>query len=632
MIQKTFSKLLHTPWLPHVLSLLAVGLYIFQAWTFAHTQSAFVDEGGYLYIGALQWKGLLQPFQEYGPPGWYAPLSTLVPGLVEHWFGAGLLTGRLFSVFCGVFMLLPLFLTARRMAGRWGSTAVLWSLALTPISIQVYSLAISEALVACLLAWSLFFVLGTPRSTWLIAVGAFLAGVTVMVRQNMFLLPLLMVGYVFWQHGKKAGWWALVGSLLPILVIHLLYWPNILQLWVVWLPARLTPFLDAFRPPAAELMGVPVVGVSGRLASFVEGFRFHYFSLVGFVTCLLLWPRRGDWKNPAQRKAAWFLSSLFLFLLLIHAWVSFLSPYEAGQCIFCFTPYLSFFDITALLLIILTFPSWRRKLSSLIQGAAVLFILLLATALGYASFDRFGTWLLGVRFPAFTRGWNPQSWTPFITLWDILSNKFHQDYWESRVRVPVLAGLVIGLLALILLGIVHRQRVKKGQAGRISFGALALLTSLGLGIWLSPLMGGTYRQDGLCKADFPNLYQQIGDSLEELIPPGSRVYWEADTVLPLLYAPGISIPYPQIYGVYSFRAGDDTQALLKNGLWNAELAARWRAEADFIVTEADWYQQFRPGGDLDTSQYGLVYSHTTNPCVPNSSLVVYQRNPGTISP
>ena len=320
MIEKIFRKFEGNPWLAYTLTLLGIALYFVQAWAYAHIQTSFVDEGGYLYIGDLYARGILRPFQDYAIPSWYAPLSYLIPGQIEKWFGASLLTGRLFSVFCGLLMLIPLWFIARRFGGKWGGVAIIWGMALTPISVQIYSLALSQALVACLLAWSLFFILGGQRPLWQIVAGAILAGLVVMTRQNLAPVVPLLIAYVFWQHGKKAGWWALAGCFLPILVIHVMYWPNILQLWAIWLPQSLTPFLDAFRSPVANLVPGSGIGFSGRLLAFLEGFRFHYFTMLGFIVSIFLWPRTSEWKNQTNKRAAYFLGALFLVLTLLHAW------------------------------------------------------------------------------------------------------------------------------------------------------------------------------------------------------------------------------------------------------------------------------------------------------------------------
>jgi hypothetical protein len=73
--------------------------------------------------------------------------------------------------------------------------------------------------------------------------------------------------------------------------------------------------------------------------------------------------------------------------------------------------------------------------------------------------------------------------------------------------------------------------------------------------------------------------------------------------------------------------GGESQQLAKNGLWNDELARQWRSEASFIVTELNWYQIYRPGGDLDPSQFEVFETAPVNPCDPYSYLLVYKKKP-----
>jgi hypothetical protein len=482
-------------------------------------------------------------------------------------------------------------------------------------------------LVACLLAWSLFFVLAEKRPLWQITAGSVLSGLVVMTRHDLVPLVPLLVVYVFWQHGKKAGWWSLAGCLLPIVVIHAFYWPNILQLWAVWLPAGWTPFLNAYRFPTAQLVSPNTFNFSVSLLALLQGFRFHYFTLLGFFICAFLWPPRGGWRNRTDQRVAYFLGALFLVLTLLHAWATVSTSDQAETCTYCFTPYLSFFDLTALLLIVVTFPSWRKKLSKFLQGIIIFFVVLLSAGLGYAGFDRFGPWLMGIHFPAITRGLNPRHWSPFITLWDILSNKFHQDYWESRVNVSLIVAPVLGILLVGLAAVVYRWLLKRKSMNGYSFGSLLLLICLVLGVWLSPQMGGSYRQDGLCLANIPETYQKIGQKLTQVIPSGSQVYWEVRTAVPLLYAPGISIYTPQIYGLFSFRMGGDPEQLAKYGLWNDALAKQWREESSYLVTEANWYQVYRPGGDLNPKPFEAFKTVPANPCDPYSYLLIYKRKP-----
>jgi 4-amino-4-deoxy-L-arabinose transferase-like glycosyltransferase len=626
MIGKSIQKLRDHPWVAQILTSIGFILYFIQAWVYAHIQTSFLDEGVYLYIGNLFVRGVIRPFQDYGPIGLYAPLAFLIPGKIEAWFGSSLQTGRYFSVFCGLLMVVALWSTARRFGGKWWAAATVWGIALTPISIQIYSLAITEALVACLLVCSLAFLLGEGRSLWQIITGSILAGLAVMTRQNLAPVIPILVAYVFWQHGKKRGWWAIVGCLLPILVIHIIYWPNILELWAIWLPARLTPFLDPFRFPTTDL-NVPVTHeLSASLLAFFQGIRFHYFTTIGFGVVVLLWPGQNEWKSQVYKRAGYLLATLFLTLALLHAYKTFIATNPASDCTFCFTPYLSFFDVIVFLLISVTFTSWRTKFSKIRRAAVILFILVLSLGLGYAAFDRFGPWLLNFKFPAFNRGLDPHHWVPFISLWDILANKFNQDFWTSRAPVSAIAGLFLGILLLIignLFFISFRRRKLIGA----SFSAFILTTLLAAGVLLSPLMGGTYRDKGICQADVLQAYDQIGNTLNNRIPENSLIYWAGDTAVPLLYAPKINVYYPQIYASVYYRSGGEPDQLLKKGFWNTDLAGQWLSESTFIVAGPNWYQRPDYPSNLDLSKYVQFQTIPANPCDPASYLIIYRRKP-----
>ena len=115
--------------------------------------------------------------------------------------------------------------------------------------------------------------------------------------------------------------------------------------------------------------------------------------------------------------------------------------------------------------------------------------------------------------------------------------------------------------------------------------------------------------------------------LTQVIPSGSRILWEANTAVPLLYAPGISIYIPPIYAVFSYRVGGNPKQLAKYGLWNDALASQWRQAAGFIVTESTYYQPYHPGGDIDLTKYNVFQPVPPNPCDPHSYLLIYQRKP-----
>ena len=121
--------------------------------------------------------------------------------------------------------------------------------------IFTYSQGISQVIIACLLAWTLALALGEKRSIWELTLSGFLAGVMIMTRQKMILVLPLLVAYIFWQHGWKPAIYSLLAGGGLLIFFHILYWPYIMQLWLLWLPKSLT---TSFFPD------LQISGTSGR--------------------------------------------------------------------------------------------------------------------------------------------------------------------------------------------------------------------------------------------------------------------------------------------------------------------------------------------------------------------------------
>src|SRR5215211_9173036 len=202
------SRIKTIPYLMEVITVIGVIFYITQSWYFANSLDSIGDEGSYLYKGYMFARGDYEPFQEYTFWTNKAPLAFLIPGYIQLWFGPGLREARYFAMLVGILMLIGVYITANRLAGKaWAALAV-WVFALSSAQISIYSEALSQGLIACMMAWMFVLTLGEDRPLWQLSLGSALSIVIVMTRQNMAVVPALLVGYIFWQYGAKTGWWA----------------------------------------------------------------------------------------------------------------------------------------------------------------------------------------------------------------------------------------------------------------------------------------------------------------------------------------------------------------------------------------------------------------------------------------
>lgn len=643
MIHLTFLDQIKTkPQIAHLLSVIGTIIYLVQSWIYAHTLASVLDEGLYLFKGLLFATGRYTPFQDYGPWTNHMPLSFLIPGYIQDWFGPGLRTGRYFYILLGFLMLLGIWILARRWGGPWWAAAAVWIIAINPAIIKIYSQAASQALVACMITWVLVLCLKETRPTWKLILGSILAGVILLTRINLTpLLPLLWV-YIFWQHGSKAGVWSLIAGISTVLLGHVLFWPEILRMWAAWVPLEVAPLLSPWaRPENAVSSWNPEVSLFNRVISFFFTVRHHFLTFVGVITALILWPSKNRWKSTADYKAATFLLVLFITLLLFHMWASLANNY----CVFCLENYYSFFSVVALLLVVITSQSWQQQPSKIRQLISVFITLFLVIGIGLGLFNLLGKtlnfWGPVTRILSSTIPEELQILVsdPENLIWEQIADKLElpitQFTYQEILSISLkqakrifssFLGLLVGLIILFVAWILKKIQLIKFPASSIALGYILLVLLLLIGVFLSPtfILGGdptVYE----CGWDVITSYEKVGDQLTQLIPDGSLIYWQGDhSPIPLLYLPGIEIFPSQLNGKYSLRLGGDTDDLLKYGYWNSALARQWVENADYVLIEVGGPEDFASSAVQSDAFQFIQETSPVLPCRPDTSFQLFK--------
>jgi hypothetical protein len=563
---------------PEIIAVLGGVIFLVQALIFAHHRLPNLDEGAYLYKGLLLARGDYVPFQPYGLWINKMYLSFYIWGWVQLLFSPGLLAPRTLAVALSLLSVWGVWILARRLGNRWLAALAVLVLALNPTLISIYSTARSQVLVLCMLIWVLVLTLGEKRPLWQVLIGSVLAGVMILTRENMvFVLPFL-IGYNFWQHGRKTGLFALIALLIILIAGHLLFWPEILMLWRKWLPFhKLLPAIPgtSLDIGKAGITEAVVATILARLQSFSQGFRNHLIPVASALVSLLLWPRKKAWRSPAQFREAVFLALVFFTLFISHGWASLSNDY----CVFCFTDYLAFFAPLGLLLLVVTLSSLNRSPAPLTRVLCFLSIPVVCITLGFSLFEQIGNSLVHFPIPRLRDGQFLPGWA---TLGEALVNKWGIPTDQSRMFLPVLAGLGAGLILLLAFTLLHR-RIR--GVGGFKPAAFIVLGSLALGAALLPAFTWPYAEP-LCRSDVISFYESIGTQLTEVAPPGTRIYLDGSrTAVPLLYTQGLEILLPQLNDKYSFRTGGDPDQVLRSGYWNEQVAHAWLIKSDLLLIE-----------------------------------------------
>ncbi|HSL46785.1 MAG TPA: hypothetical protein VK897_25335 [Anaerolineales bacterium] len=611
------KRIASIPWLPLVLTVAGFATYIVQAIDTARTKTSFLDEGLYVYKGWLFATGQYVPFQDYGLWTNHAVLSFLIPGYIQKWFGPGLDVARYFMIVLAVLTLLSMWVFARRWGGQWWAAASVWVIALNPAEVKVYTLALSEGLIAIMLAWMLVFTVGIKRPLWQILLGSGLAGLMILTRENMiFVLPLLFL-YLLWQYGWKIGFLGLASGLFVFAIGTLWYWPEVLYLWSVRLPTPAAQVISEHAPPPTaygeRVIEIEVANLYRTFLYFWLTFRLHFVTLVSAVAVWLLWPLPTRLRLTGRVKASIFLSVLLLVLLGAHMQASLFGNF----CVSCILLYVGYFDFVGFLLLVVAYRFLVKDLSAFRRTVILILIAISIISIGSTTHEDLSSAFARTIIERLDR----------VYVWNAMLNLTGLPHLMLfRVSfVLFVSFLVVGLFAFGLLWTRRFFADRREWSRRV--GLIALNTVLILGLILSPtkVLG---KGNDFFDCDGSNVlasYERAGEHLRSLIPPGSQVYWDGRINAIFLYLPDVKVYPPQLNHLHSYFVGGDTDTLLRTGLWNDVLAKQWLAEADYVLIESglkqDWVIEILENGNYEK----LKSAPKAERCRWESAIMVYKR-------
>ena len=255
-IKSKIGKLKNSRVIPTILSLAAALIYLIQAFYYSHHLDLTMDEGTYLMKGLLFTKGIYRPFQAFGPWTQKNPLAYFIPGTAEVLFGPGLRTGRYLSIFFGLLFLLGLWLFTKKIGNRWQAAIILWVVALNAANIMNYSQAITQVIIAAMIIWAFVFLMADKKKVLFSCLAALTGALIFLTRQNMLPVLFVILLYIYWKNGKKAVLWASGVSFSLLLIVHLIYWPDIFSIWTF-----LRNPLPRFLTVGEYLKMCPAVGI-----------------------------------------------------------------------------------------------------------------------------------------------------------------------------------------------------------------------------------------------------------------------------------------------------------------------------------------------------------------------------------
>ncbi len=609
-------KSFQNTYVPRLLAILSGLFLLVRSFQYANILPARLDESLFLYKGYLFANGTYTPFEPYGLWTNKNPLSFLIPGWFQLVFGAGLRSGRIFSILLGFLTILAVWIIVRKFTNEWFAFFAVAAIGLNPFYAWTFAQFISQSLAAALLAWMLVFTLGKDKPIWQIILGTILAVLVVQVRQNMLPVIPFLVLYIYWEDGKKAGTISFLVGLLSFIGLTAMYWPEIIRNYLAVIPSFMQSFaLKIINLPDSTLVVSNNVPLIERIVSFTQGLRTHFPEILGvfFASVWIFLPTN---KKKRHFKSVLFLVILFIVLFLAHVWASILKNF----CVYCFSNYLAFFGILGVILFALCIYKQEEKIPVFWQILGVIFLLLLCTGAGFSIYQDTGHVLMELEIPRIKNmAFEPGS----VELWTMLFNKFGLTYDELEMIIPTVFGFFFGLL---FLGITVLYR--KFQKKTFSFFTTSTILFAVLGCAVTfPL---TEQQYGAalktCSSDSISTYETIGEYLDSQIEPNSKVWWWGlSGQIILSYMDDIQIYPPQLNYMFNYLAGGTGDRVYALGYWNEELALKWLSEADYAIVENSTFS-----GDIvkwiDADQFDeLPQTISINQCSTTNYFRIFRR-------
>ncbi|HEY59911.1 MAG TPA: glycosyltransferase family 39 protein [Anaerolineae bacterium] len=614
--------------IPYILSILAIIAYVILAVRFAHITLPVMDEGTYLIKGKWFLDGTYHPFQEYGPVTNKPPLSFFTLGLSQVFFSPGLRSGRYFVIFLSLVLLLGQWLTVRRLAGPYWAAASVSLFAISPAWIIYYSRATTQVITALCIAWCLFFILGDDRKCWQLCVGAALASLSAMVRQNMLPFFALAMLYLLWQNGLKKGILCVAVGSAVFITCNALYWPEMYAtIWQPLMPGFINELVNSVSNGsiASGDLGLPFLNKEYQwiyeAQVFFDGVRFFFVPFIFSVTTFLTIPLKDFLLNKKNRKSA-FLALTFTVLTALH----FLAALNENNFMYSFPAYFSFYLPVGITLIPIAASTILKQRGTLKTLALALFTLIVSTGIGLSLYRDISAAIMELRVPSISER------TLFhgkYELWDVLLNRFGIDIPTQEFLLPAAAGLLAGVLLLILSALAWA--ILRKHRPKFSYLAILWASIMFIGVVLSPtpIMAGKGSIQTCPDSDVIARLESVAARLETQIAPGSLVYWEGIIPLPLLYIPDVRLFPAQLNMEFYFRVGGDADFLERKGYWNQALAERWIDQADYLLLSEKVVQQ---RSDHLNIQYHakfeqLASTASINPCDDTALITIFKRLP-----
>lgn len=602
-------------------------VYVLLAMHYVPIIEPVMDEGTYLLKGKWYWENIYQPFQEKGPLTNKPPLSFYSLGISQILFSRGLESGRYFAVFLGAILLIGQWLTVKRLAGTWWAAASIALYTISPAWIIYYSRAMTQVVTSLLIAWSLYFVLGEDRKQSQLIIGAILAAMVVMVRQNLLPLFMFTLLYILWENGLKKSIVPIFSGLIVFIGFNAIYWPEIyLHIWQPFLPNFFNEIvIDIFR--LDSLTGnlgtanlIKKYDLIYELQVLFDGVRYFFIPIMASIIVFIILPIKNLLTIRRYRKVL-YLAFNFVFLSIIHY---FFAMYE-NNVLYSFPAYFAFYLPLGTILLPLLSKDIIEFNNKKKETVLILTVILTCTGIGLSLYREIAPYFMNIHLPSFRQ--RTLFHGPYM-LWDVLLNRYNISIRLQEFIIPTCVGLIAGVM-IIFWGKVIQRIITHAKGKSLPYGRILIIFIFFLSILITPtfILAGHNSIETCPNSNIPKIYEKAAEDLRSVIPSNSLVYLEGPTPVLFMYLPDIKIFPAQLNMQFNFRDGGDLATIENMSYWNDELAQRWIEESDFLFLDQATYESrfLNLSSELQNDFLKIPNHLTLDPCNTQYTIVILKR-------
>lgn len=643
---------------PLYVAALGLLLFYFQLAYQAIHQYSSLDEGMYLLKGLWFVTGKYIPYQEFGPLTNHMPLSFLIPGVLQNWFGPSLQVARYFSIGFALLGLVGVWLAATRLAGKWPAVLAVWMVAINPAFAKFYVQATTQVLVFLLLAWILAFSVNPNKSKVELYSSVVLSGILFLTRINMLPVIIVLLLYILWTQDQKTGFISIASGLVVLGWGYSIWpWPEMLNFWamadlikiiqsyslslvfiiliiftIIWNKDKWSKYhnitIKSLHTLFTWLMIAIIIYLISKeilnqnfistTQSLFYGYRSHFFSIIGVFAAYLIFSKKPfDNKTPPDLPFL-YLSTLFLVLLVPHIWKSI----GLDSCRFCFEPYLAFFSQIGIILLVYALKNFSLTPSKLKLSFYIILIGVSFAGLGFAANPDIQDWVTNIQVPRISGG---QILPGTTDIWRLLVNRFGWEYNNTSFILSSLVGLLSGILFLALILSLHKTLAKKYNL-KVLFEKSTLLSLVFFGFLFSPsiYLGNGYRNFN-CQGNILSFYETTSEDLTSIFENETQIFWWYGSPAPLIKVPNAQIHPEQLNAKFNYFPEENALESLKKSGWNEELGRQWANEADYLLTKPSFITGWLDG--IIDQNYTEVKRFThPEPCTLDRTLILFKNN------